>query len=211
MSRECRYDSSATWLVTHVQPSHCSGAGPPEYHVVIRDELPTPFERRQQRGPAVRADQRGDGVHLDHGEASARRRDCVPFAGVRLLAHAELSELRFEGVAIDRRWNVGCTHRHLRLSARERRGRRRRAVSHAPDRSTMMSTGCSVSSTGTPPMWASVTARSPVRSSWRSRAAPRRGGGRRQWARRARSTTGTSRPAGSRRASPPTSPDDPAQ
>jgi hypothetical protein len=33
MSRECRYDSSLTWVVTHVQPSHWSAAGCPGHHI----------------------------------------------------------------------------------------------------------------------------------------------------------------------------------
>jgi len=58
-------------------------------HEVVGDQLPTAFEHLQQRDRPVQAGQRDGGVHLDHRQPPAGRRDRVAFMGVRLLPGAQ--------------------------------------------------------------------------------------------------------------------------
>ncbi len=97
-------------------------------HEVVGDQLRAAFERLGQRDRPVLAGQRGGGIHLDHGQPPAGRRDRVAFAGVRLLPRPQRSQLRLEGGPAGH-WRhrrragsvVGCRHpRVLRLILHDR-------------------------------------------------------------------------------------------
>jgi hypothetical protein len=98
-----------TWVVTHVQPSHCSAAGcPTPPHEVVGDELPAPFERVEQGERPAGPGQREACVHLGHGQAPPGRGDRVGFAGVRLLPDPQRVQFGLEGGPVDGRGQARC-------------------------------------------------------------------------------------------------------
>ena len=83
-------ESSRTWDVYKVQPSHCSAAG-----------RPASLKRIQQGDRALFANEWRGGIDLDHRKPPAGGRNGVAFFGVGLLANPQRVEFRLKRAPID--------------------------------------------------------------------------------------------------------------
>jgi hypothetical protein len=70
-------------------------------HVIVDDQLLASLENLQERDRSVWAEKLDGGVHLHYRQKPSSRRDCIPFAGVRLFPNQELVQFRLPGGPVD--------------------------------------------------------------------------------------------------------------
>jgi hypothetical protein len=84
-------------------------------HVEIHDQLPASLEHVDQRDSALRPDERGRSVHLNHRQPPPRGGNLVALKGVRLLQHEQPVEFDLPGSPVDDfgQWVGSALCRHL--------------------------------------------------------------------------------------------------